>query len=283
MPHEDLRGRRILVVEDDDLLARNLCVALQSAGAEVIGPAARLNDALALVESAAPDGAVLVLDLDGTLTTAVLVALRMRNIPFVLAMDDVVAYPAFWPDIRRCEKPVGVEKLANALLEAARRQPARPSTIEAIAVKITNSDPDRRPVGETIGHNIGEHLQKRRLEAEIARQANAGRKLDPADIPLIELDATRWRNVLDFYDALKRALRSPDGHGGSPDAWVDSMIYGGMNGVEPPYVIRIVGTAHCRAGLKAEIDLLAEVIRDARAWKLEHYGVDVEVSFQIES
>jgi hypothetical protein len=32
----------------------------------------------------------------------------------------------------------------------------------------------------------------------------------------------------------------------------------------------------------AEILLLADMIRDARAEKLEHYGEDVDVSFKIE-
>jgi hypothetical protein len=51
---------------------------------------------------------------------------------------------------------------------------------------------------------------------------------------------------------------------------------------EAPYVVRITGTVNCDDHLKAEILLLAEVIRDARAWKLEHYGEDVDVSFKIE-
>jgi Barstar (barnase inhibitor) len=97
----------------------------------------------------------------------------------------------------------------------------------------------------------------------------------------IELDASGWADVMDFYTALKSALGSCTGHGNSPDAWVDSMIYGGMNAIEAPYVIRIAGTARCDEKLKDEIALLADVIREARAWKLEHYGEDVDVTFEI--
>ena len=99
---------------------------------------------------------------------------------------------------------------------------------------------------------------------------------------VIELNAQNWQTVLDYYDALKEALGSCPGHGSSPDAWVDSMIYGGMNEVQAPYIVRITGTASCGDHLKAEIRLLADVIWDARAWKLEHYGEDVDVSFKIE-
>jgi hypothetical protein len=99
---------------------------------------------------------------------------------------------------------------------------------------------------------------------------------------VIELDAKNWRTTLDFYEALNGALGSCHGHGTSPDAWVDSMIYGGMNEIEAPYIVRIIGTANCDDRLKGEITLLADVIREARAWKLEHYGEEVDVSFQIE-
>ena|SRR5215469_2027117 len=99
---------------------------------------------------------------------------------------------------------------------------------------------------------------------------------------IIELNAAPWRNVWDLDDALKEALGSCEGHGSSVDAWIDSMIYGGMNAVEPPYVIRVVGTASVGAKLQDAIWELAEAIREARAWRLEHYGDDVDVSFQIE-
>jgi len=99
---------------------------------------------------------------------------------------------------------------------------------------------------------------------------------------IIELDARNWDNVLDFYSALKEALGSCRGHGDSPDAWVDSMICGGMNEVEAPYIVHITGAATCNAKLKGEIALLADVIKDARLWRLQHYGDDVDVSFQIE-
>jgi Barstar (barnase inhibitor) len=99
---------------------------------------------------------------------------------------------------------------------------------------------------------------------------------------VIELDATNWRSFQDFNDALKVALGSIKGHGNSANAWIDSMIYGGLNAIEVPYVIRITGTANCDKALKDEIIRLSEMIRDARAWKLKHYGKDVDISLRIE-
>ncbi len=95
---------------------------------------------------------------------------------------------------------------------------------------------------------------------------------------IIELDASGWTDALDFYRALKVALGSCAGHGDSPAAWVDSMIWGGMNAIEAPYIVRITGTAHCNEELKSEIVLLAEVIKEARTWRFHHKGEDIDVS-----
>ena len=54
-----LRGRRILVVEDEFLLALDLELALQAAGAEVIGPAGTLVKATALADTDRLDAVVL--------------------------------------------------------------------------------------------------------------------------------------------------------------------------------------------------------------------------------
>jgi hypothetical protein len=99
---------------------------------------------------------------------------------------------------------------------------------------------------------------------------------------VIELDATDWRSFQDFDEALKAALGSCEGHGNSVNAWIDSIIYGGMNAVEAPYVVRITGTKNCDATLKEKLATFSEAIIGARAWKLKHYGTDVEVSFRIE-
>ena len=54
-----LQGRRILIVEDEFLLALDLELALQKAGAEVIGPAATLARARTLAETDRLDAVVL--------------------------------------------------------------------------------------------------------------------------------------------------------------------------------------------------------------------------------
>lgn len=51
---------------------------------------------------------------------------------------------------------------------------------------------------------------------------------------VIELNAMKWKTVIDFYDALLAAIGAPAWHSKSPDALIDSMVWGGMNAAEPP-------------------------------------------------
>jgi CheY-like chemotaxis protein len=80
-----LTGRRILVVEDEALVAMLVEDALLDAGALVIGPAATVAEALALLDLETPDAAVLDLNLAGETSTPVADALALRGIPFVVA------------------------------------------------------------------------------------------------------------------------------------------------------------------------------------------------------
>src|SRR3712207_7822162 len=53
-----LSGKRVLVVEDEALVAMLVEDELRDAGAEVVGPAPSVEDALRLVEAVAADGGV---------------------------------------------------------------------------------------------------------------------------------------------------------------------------------------------------------------------------------
>lgn len=80
-----LTGRCILVVEDESLIAMLVEDALTDAGAEVLGPAATVEEALALFESRRPDSAVLDINLAGQVSTPVADLLAESGVPFVVA------------------------------------------------------------------------------------------------------------------------------------------------------------------------------------------------------
>jgi DNA-binding NarL/FixJ family response regulator len=81
------RNPRILVVEDDFLVASEMEVALQFAGYTVVGVAASADEAIAFAESTEPDLAVIDIRLHGTRdgVDAALVLYRDHAIPCIFA------------------------------------------------------------------------------------------------------------------------------------------------------------------------------------------------------
>jgi PAS domain S-box-containing protein len=79
-----LKGSRVLIVEDAVLLALELETGLSEAGAEVVGPAYELEEAMALLDRPI-DAAVLDANLNGRSVTPVAEALSKRKVPFVFA------------------------------------------------------------------------------------------------------------------------------------------------------------------------------------------------------
>jgi DNA-binding response OmpR family regulator len=114
-----LRGRRVLVVEDEYMLAEDLRQGLEKLGAEVLGPVPTVAQALTLLQSEDyPDAAVLDVNLQGDYIFPVLDLLRNKRVPFVLTTGyDGWALPAAYADAPRCVKPLDMRRLANALHE----------------------------------------------------------------------------------------------------------------------------------------------------------------------
>ncbi|MBC7159460.1 MAG: response regulator [Porphyrobacter sp.] len=82
----ELAGARVLIVEDEAIVAFMLEDMLVELGCAVIGPALRLADALRLVEEEAGiDAAILDVNIGGERSDRVAEALEQRRIPFVFA------------------------------------------------------------------------------------------------------------------------------------------------------------------------------------------------------
>jgi hypothetical protein len=99
----------------------------------------------------------------------------------------------------------------------------------------------------------------------------------------IELDATKWKTVIDFYHVLLASIGAPAWHGQSPDALVDSMIWGGINAVEPPYTVRISGLSAAPKEVHDHVELVRGMLVEGRIYRKRHNGNDVEVSIVIAS
>ncbi len=111
-----LRGRRILVVEDEALVAMLVEDALLDAGARIIGPAATVAEALALLEAELPEAAVLDLNLSGETSAPVADALVQQGVPFLVASGyGVAGLPEAHRGVPVLAKPYDSGELTAAL------------------------------------------------------------------------------------------------------------------------------------------------------------------------
>jgi light-regulated signal transduction histidine kinase (bacteriophytochrome) len=128
---------RILVAEDTFLLVTLLQDLFETLGWQMIGPATRLTDALRLARHESFDAALLDVNLDGTMSWDVAIALKERGIPFVfgtgyniaaalpenLTGSPVVGKPYQLSELQQVIQRVIVATAANSPAPAANRDP----------------------------------------------------------------------------------------------------------------------------------------------------------------
>src|SRR3954454_15553547 len=85
------RKRRILVLEDEALIAMDLERIVRRAGCEVLGPVGRAEEALRLAAEGRPDAAILDVRLRDSDCFTVADALARRRVPFVFVTGSASA------------------------------------------------------------------------------------------------------------------------------------------------------------------------------------------------
>jgi CheY-like chemotaxis protein len=110
-------GRRVLVAEDEFLAGLTTIQVLESSGCVVVGPAARIEVALRLVQSEALDAAVLDINLAGELIWPVAEHLEHREVPFVFlsAYSQQAMIPARFASAPFLEKPMNHARFLHHL------------------------------------------------------------------------------------------------------------------------------------------------------------------------
>lgn len=112
-----LHGKRILVAEENLIVAMDLAFELEALGAEVIGPFARVDAALAAIGSDTPTGAILDVNLLDGHVTPLAERLLEEHVPVVFCTG--VAIPddlrTRYPYAPVFIKPTASEVLAEAL------------------------------------------------------------------------------------------------------------------------------------------------------------------------
>jgi CheY-like chemotaxis protein len=111
-----LAGKRILVVEDEPLVALDILAALEGAGADVVGSAGTAKEALGIIESASLDAALLDANLRGHPVDGIAAALAARNVPFLFVTGyGPESLPQAFAKTAMLPKPFGQQQLIAAV------------------------------------------------------------------------------------------------------------------------------------------------------------------------
>ncbi len=116
MRHSELAGKRVLVVEDELLVAMLVEDMLLDAGCVIVGPFARVAEAMAAARTMPVDVALLDVNVAGEMVFPVAYILEERGIPFLFVTGyGQAALPRDRPDWAACTKPFRPDHLFDCL------------------------------------------------------------------------------------------------------------------------------------------------------------------------
>lgn len=107
---------RVLIVEDEAMISMLIEDMVLDFGCEIVGPASRIDKAMALAREEALDAALLDVNVDGEAVFSVADALRERGVPVVFATGyGSRGLPERFADAPVLAKPFAYANLADAL------------------------------------------------------------------------------------------------------------------------------------------------------------------------
>lgn len=114
-----LNGCRVLIVEDESLVAMLLETILEDMGCTPVGPAATVDEGLAMAESETLDAALLDVNVAGRQIFPVAETLKARGVPFVFSTGyGEGGLPDEWRGQATLQKPFTESAVRDALMKA---------------------------------------------------------------------------------------------------------------------------------------------------------------------
>jgi DNA-binding response OmpR family regulator len=151
----DLNGKRIVVVEDDFLLATDICRELRELGATVLGPAPTPFYATQLIGRRKVDAAVLDVRLHGTNVFSVADLLRDKGVPILFATAyDRAVIPARFQEARLLKKPLDRKNLLSEIIAMIKHPTTRSTSFSPPSI----TSPQRKPPAQIFASALARSL-----------------------------------------------------------------------------------------------------------------------------
>ena len=184
--NHSLSGVRLLIVEDEYLVAEELAQDLARAGADVLAPVPDIGLALCSLSDNHPQAAILDIDLRGRAVFPLADELMMRRLPFIFytGYDDILI-PARFKGVRCVRKPASGSELVRALIDSrnAQRYGIAIDSFSEPNDQIVAVLPRLRSMALAL---TGERASADRLVELALRRAIAGVDQRPAELPVEE-------------------------------------------------------------------------------------------------
>jgi len=112
----ELKGRRILIVEDSPVVAPFTADVLSDLGCKVVGPAPNMAAARQLIDDGGFDAALMDIHIRGERVFPLCERLEAKGVPFVLTSGYADwQIPEKWQDRPRLQKPYTIDQVEAAL------------------------------------------------------------------------------------------------------------------------------------------------------------------------
>jgi DNA-binding NtrC family response regulator len=119
-PDEVGLRKRVLLVEDESLIAMMMEQTLTDLGYDVVGPFGTVREAIEAIESEPVDAAILDINLGGEMAYPIARILQGREVPFVFMTGygtETIAVP--FPNVRIFQKPLDRDVLRELFVAGA--------------------------------------------------------------------------------------------------------------------------------------------------------------------
>jgi PAS domain S-box-containing protein len=204
---------RVLIVEDEMLVAMELESLLNERGCIVIGPAAGIDQALALLDDQQPDVALLDINLGGRLVTPVAAALSERGVPFALLTADprLAVGERELAEAPILEKPVSYRSLVAAIGQLAQRSGNRKPGAEGSQPAFVGDRSLVVPSLALLMDNVADELWFCDASGNLVLANRAGlRNLGLAELEDVVQPAELWFSKLEIFEGKNRPRAPQD-------------------------------------------------------------------------